>query len=154
MVEYLNDYIKFELMVCCGVREIYDGDVVVVGMGFFVMLVNIVKYIYVFGVVMMQELGVYDVRLGCLVLFVGDVCLNFGLVMIGGLIDVMGMFLQGGWVDVGFLFGVQVDCYGNLNMICIGFYDFLCSRLLGSGGVNFIGVLVRRMLIIVQYDFW
>ena len=152
MIEHPDDYIKPELMACCGAREIRDGDVVVVGTGFPTMSANIAKYTHAPQAVMMQESGVYDARPSRPALSVGDACLNPGSAMIGGLTDIMGMFLQGGWVDVGFLSGSQVDRYGNLNTTCIGSYDTPQSRLPGSGGANPIGALAKRILIIAQHD--
>jgi glutaconate CoA-transferase subunit B len=152
MMEHPNDYIKPELMACCGAREIHDGDVVVIGTGFPTMSANIAKHTHAPRALMMQESGVYDARPRRPALSVGDACLNPGAAMIGGLTDVMGMFLQGGWVDVGFLSGAQVDRYGNLNTTCIGAYDHPRSRLPGSGGANPIGALAKRILIIAQHD--
>ena len=151
MTEHPNDYIKPELMACCGAREIRDGDVVVVGTGFPTMSANIAKYTHAPKAVMMQESGVYDARPRRPALSVGDACLNPGAAMIGGLVDIMGMFLQGGWIDVGFLSGSQVDRFGNINTTCIGPYDRPVSRLPGSGGANPIGSMAKRVLIIVQH---
>jgi len=151
MTEPPNDYIKPELMACCGAREIRDGDVVVVGTGFPTMSANIAKYTHAPKAVMMQESGVYDARPRRPALSVGDACLNPGAAMIGGLVDIMGMFLQGGWIDVGFLSGSQVDRFGNINTTCIGPYDRPVSRLPGSGGANPIGSLAKRILIIAQH---
>ena len=60
MTEHPNDYIKPELMACCGAREIQDGDVVVIGTGFPAMSANIAKHTHAPLAVMMQESGVYD----------------------------------------------------------------------------------------------
>lgn len=147
-----NDYIKPELMACCGAREIRDGDLVIVGTGFPTIAANIAKYTHAPNAVMMQESGVYDARPRRPALSVGDPCLNPGAAMIGGLTDVMGMFLQGGWVNVGFLSGSQVDKYGNINTTVIGEYDRPRSRLPGSGGANPIGALARRVIIIALHD--
>jgi glutaconate CoA-transferase subunit B len=152
MSNHPNDYIKPELMACCGAREIRDGDVVIVGTGFPTMSANIAKYTHAPRATMMQESGVYDARPARPALSVGDACLNPGAAMIGGLTDVMGMFLQGGWIDVGFLAGSQVDKYGNINTTAIGPYDKPKSRLPGSGGANPIGSLAKRILIIALHD--
>jgi glutaconate CoA-transferase subunit B len=147
-----NDYIKPELMACCGAREIRDGDLVIVGTGFPTIAANIAKYTHAPNAMMMQESGVYDARPRRPALSVGDPCLNPGAAMIGGLTDVMGMFLQGGWVNVGFLSGSQVDKYGNINTTVIGEYDRPRSRLPGSGGANPIGAMARRVIIIALHD--
>lgn len=152
MNEHPNDYIKPELMACCGAREIKDNDVVIVGTGFPTMAANIAKHVQAPNASMMQESGVYDARPRRPALSVGDPCLNPGAAMIGGLIEVMGMFLQGGWVDVGFLAGSQVDRYGNINTTVIGSYDKPKNRLPGSGGANPIGSLAKRVLIIALHD--
>ena len=152
MTDHPNDYIKPELIACCGAREIRDHDLVLVGTGFPTMSANIARYVHAPNARMMQESGVYDAQPKRPALSVGDPCLNPGAAMIGTLGDIMGMFLQGGWLDVGFLSGSQVDKFGNINTTCIGDYDNPKSRLPGSGGANPIGSLARRVLIIVQHN--
>jgi glutaconate CoA-transferase subunit B len=147
-----SDWIKPELMACCGAREISDGDVVIVGTGFPMMAAEMARHIHAPNAVMMQESGVLDARPKRPPLSVGDPCLNPGAAMIGGLVNVMGMFLQAGWVDVGFLSGSQVDKYGNINTTAIGDYAHPKSRLPGSGGANSIGSLARKVLIIALHD--
>lgn len=148
----MNDYIKPELMACCGAREIRDRDVVIVGTGFPTLAANIAKYTHAPNARLMQESGVYDAQPKRPALSVGDPCLNPGAAMIGGLIEIMGMFLQAGWVDVGFLAGSQVDKFGNINTTVIGDYRRPRSRLPGSGGANPIGSLAKRVLIIALHD--
>ncbi len=152
MSAHPNDYIKPELMACCGAREIRDKDVVIVGTGFPSMSANIAVHTHAPGARMMQESGVFDAHPARPALSVGDPCLNPGAAMIGGLVEVMGMFLQGGWVDVGFLSGSQVDKYGNINTTVIGDYQKPKSRLPGSGGANPIGALAKRILIIAVHN--
>ncbi len=152
MSNHPNDYIKPELMACCGAREIRDGDIVVVGTGFPAMSANIARYTHAPKATLMQESGVFDARPARPALSVGDPCLNPGAAMIGGLTDVMGMFLQGGWVDVGFLAGSQIDKYGNINTTAIGDYEKPKSRLPGSGGANPIGALAKKVLIIALHN--
>ncbi len=152
MSAHPNDYIKPELMACCGAREIRDKDVVIVGTGFPSMSANIAVHTHAPGARMMQESGVFDAHPARPALSVGDPCLNPGAAMIGGLVEVMGMFLQGGWVDVGFLSGSQVDKYGNINTTVIGDYHKPKSRLPGSGGANPIGALAKRILIIAVHN--
>jgi glutaconate CoA-transferase subunit B len=147
-----REYIKPELMACCGAREIEDDNVVIVGTGFPTMSANIAKNLHAPNAVLMQESGVIDARPERPALSVGDPCLNPGAAMIGGLVEIMGMYLQGGWVDVGFLSGSQVDKYGNINTTAIGGYDHPKARLPGSGGANPIGALAKKTLIIALHD--
>lgn len=148
----MTDYIKPELMACCGAREIKDRDVVIVGTGFPTMAANIARHTHAPNARLMQESGVYDAQPKRPALSVGDPCLNPGAAMIGGLVDIMGMFLQAGWVDLGFLAGSQVDKFGNINTTVIGDYHHPKSRLPGSGGANPIGSLAKRTLIIALHD--
>jgi glutaconate CoA-transferase, subunit B len=148
----MTDYIKPELMACCGAREIKDRDVVIVGTGFPTMAANIARHTHAPNARLMQESGVYDAQPKRPALSVGDPCLNPGAAMIGGLVDIMGMFLQAGWVDLGFLAGSQVDKFGNINTTVIGDYRRPKSRLPGSGGANPIGSLAKRTLIIALHD--
>jgi glutaconate CoA-transferase subunit B len=152
MAEHPNDYIKPELMACCGAREIRDKDIVIVGTGFPSMSANIAVHTHAPGARMMQESGVFDAHPKRPALSVGDPCLNPGAAMTGGLVDVMGMFLMGGWVDVGFLSGSQVDRFGNINTTVIGDYKNPKHRLPGSGGANPIGALAKRTLIIAVHN--
>ncbi len=152
MNKHADDYIKPELMACCGAREIADNNTVIVGTGFPAMSANIAKHTHAPGAILMQESGVIDARPRRPALSVGDPCLNPGAAYVGGLIDIMGMLLQGGWVDVGFLSGSQVDKYGNINTTVIGDYDKPKSRLPGSGGANPIGSLTKKILIIALHD--
>ena len=152
MHRHPDDYIKPELMACCGAREIKDGDVVIVGTGFPTMAANIAKYTHAPNATLMQESGVFDARPRRPALSVGDPCLNPGAAMIGGLVDIMGMFLQAGWIDLGFLSGSQVDKFGNINTTVIGDYNKPKSRLPGSGGANPIGSLAKKVLIIALHN--
>lgn len=152
MTDTQKEFIKPELMACCGAREIQDGDVVIVGTGFPTMSANIAKFTHAPGAVLMQESGVIDARPKRPALSVGDPCLNPGAAMIGGLVEIMGMTLQAGLVDVGFLSGSQVDKFGNINTTVIGDYNAPKSRLPGSGGANPIGSLARKTLIITLHD--
>ena len=146
------DYIKPELMACCGAREIMDNNLVIVGTGFPAMAANIAKHSHAPGAMLMQESGVYDARPRRPALSVGDPCLNPGAAMIGGLIEIMGMFLQGGWINVGFLSGSQVDKFGNINTTAIGDYNSPKSRLPGSGGASPIGALAKKTIIVALHD--
>jgi glutaconate CoA-transferase subunit B len=152
MTDHPRDYIKPELIACCGAREIKDGDVVLVGTGFPTMSANIARYIHAPNARLMQESGVFDAQPKRPALSVGDPCLNPGAAMIGTLLDIIGAFLQGGWVDVGFLSGSQVDKFGNINTTAIGDYHHPKSRLPGSGGANPIGSLAKRVIIIALHD--
>jgi glutaconate CoA-transferase, subunit B len=147
-----KDYIKPELMACCGAREIKNGDVVIVGTGFPTMAANIARQTHAPTAILMQESGVIDACPKRPALSVGDPCLNPGAAMVGGLVEIMGMILQAGQVDVGFLSGSQVDKYGNINTTAIGDYETPKARLPGSGGANPIGTLARKTLIITLHD--
>ena len=152
MADKVKDYIKPELMACCGARVIRDGDVVIVGTGFPTMAANIARQTHAPTAILMQESGVIDARPKRPALSVGDPCLNPGAAMVGGLVEIMGMVLQAGQVDVGFLSGSQVDKYGNINTTAIGDYASPQARLPGSGGANPIGALARKTLIITLHD--
>ena len=152
MTTHPDDWIKPELMACCGARMIRDRDIVLVGTGFPAMAANIARHVHAPNARLLQESGVYDAQPTRPALSVGDPCLNPGAAMIGGLTDVMGMFLQAGHVDVGFLSGSQVDRFGNINTTAIGDYAHPTVRLPGSGGANPIGSLTRRVLIVALHD--
>jgi acyl CoA:acetate/3-ketoacid CoA transferase beta subunit len=69
----------------------------------------------------------------------------------GSFVDVLGTILHRGFVDVGFLSGLEVDQYGNLNTTM--FRTAKGDRHInGSGGGNDIASLAKRTIVIMPHE--
>ena len=64
----------------------------------------------------------------------------------------LGTVLHKGRVDVGFLGGLEIDAYGNLNTTLIGDPNGKYRRFTGSGGGNDIASSARRTVIIMRHE--
>jgi acyl CoA:acetate/3-ketoacid CoA transferase beta subunit len=70
----------------------------------------------------------------------------------GSTLDFLGAILQRGMIDVGFLGGVQVDQYGNLNTTLVHDESGRVRRLVGSGGANDLASLAKETIIIMRHE--
>src|SRR3990170_6906926 len=68
------------------------------------------------------------------------------------MMDLFSFVLQGGHIDVGFLEGVQIDRFGNINTTVIGPYERPTVRLAGSGGANDVGSFCHRTIVVMRQD--
>jgi glutaconate CoA-transferase subunit B len=66
--------------------------------------------------------------------------------------DMLGRVLHRGLVDVGFLGGLEIDQYGNLNTTLLGDRKGKFRRFTGSGGGNDIASNARRTVIIIRHE--
>jgi glutaconate CoA-transferase subunit B len=66
--------------------------------------------------------------------------------------DILGSVLHGGRVDVGFLGGLEVDQYGNLNTTLIADPKGKFRHINGSGGANDIASSAKRTIIIIWHE--
>ena len=67
-------------------------------------------------------------------------------------LDMLGMVLQRGRVETGFLTGIEVDRYGNLNLTVVPSWEAPEKRVSGGGGANDIASLSDRILIIMKHE--
>lgn len=146
MSSYSINEMMIVVVVCC----LYNGVVCFVGIGLLLKVVNLVCLIFLLDVVLIYEFGLIGVKFSVLLLFIGDgelVEIVDIVVFIG---EIFCYWLQGGWIDVGFFGVVQVDCFGNINIIVIGDYCQFKVCLLGVGGVLEIVGSVKEVLIIFK----
>jgi glutaconate CoA-transferase subunit B len=66
--------------------------------------------------------------------------------------DILGSVLHGGRVDVGFLGGLEVDQYGNLNTTLVGNRRGKFRHINGSGGANDIASSAKTTIIIIRHE--
>jgi glutaconate CoA-transferase subunit B len=137
-----------ELMVCQAARQLQNGDVVFVGIGLPNLACNLALRLHAPRLVLIYESGAVGAEPKRLPLSIGDPSLVTDSLMVCSMFDVFSFFLQGGLIDIGFLQGVQIDRFGNLNTTVIGEYAHPKVRLPGSGGACEIAILAKRIFVI------
>ena len=137
-----------ELMVCQAARQLRDGDVVFVGIGLPNLACNLARRLHAPKLVLIYESGAVGAAPQRLPISIGDPALVTDSLGVFSMFDVFSFYLQGGLIDVGFLQGVQIDRFGNLNTTVIGDYRQPKVRLPGSGGACEIAILAQRVLVI------
>ena len=137
-----------ELMVCQAARQLRDGEVVFVGIGLPNLACNLARRLHAPKLVLVYESGAVGADPKRLPISIGDPSLVTNSLGVFSMFDVFSFYLQGGLIDVGFLQGVQIDRFGNLNTTVIGDYKHPKVRLPGSGGACEIAILAKRVFVI------
>ncbi len=137
-----------ELMVCEAARQLRDGDVVFVGIGLPNLACNLARRLHAPQLVLIYESGAVGADPKRLPISIGDPALVTNSLGVFSMFDVFSFYLQRGLIDVGFLQGVQIDRFGNLNTTVIGDYQHPKVRLPGSGGACEIAILAKRVFVI------
>ena len=141
----------YELMVTAAARELRDGEVVFVGIGIPNVAVNLAKRTRCPHLVLIYESGAVGAEPQRLPVSIGDPALVTGATAVCSMSEVFQYYLQRGWIDVGYLGGAQIDRFGNINTTVVGSYHRPKVRLPGSGGACEIGVLAKRIVIVMQH---
>ena len=137
-----------ELMVCQAARQLKDRDVVFVGIGLPNLACNLARRLHAPQLVLIYESGAVGADPKRLPISIGDPSLVTNSLGVFSMFDVFSFYLQRGLIDVGFLQGVQIDRFGNLNTTVIGDYEHPKVRLPGSGGACEIAILAKRVFVI------
>ena len=137
-----------ELMVCQAARQLGDGEVVFVGIGLPNLACNLARRLHAPKLVLIYESGAVGADPKRLPISIGDPSLVTNSLGVFSMFDVFSFYLQRGLIDVGFLQGVQIDRFGNLNTTVIGDYQHPKVRLPGSGGACEIAILAKRVFVI------
>ncbi len=72
--------------------------------------------------------------------------------VLSSFVDILGTILHKGRVDVGFLGGLEMDQYGNLNTTLVGDPRGKFRHMIGSGGANDIASCAQRTIIIMRHE--
>ena len=147
------DYTSFELMAAAGARELKDGEIVAVGLGLPVVAAFLAKATHAPNITIMLELGVIDpepLEIG--VDGLSDPRIWYRAKIHTSFVDMLGAVLHRGLVDVGFLGGLEIDAYGNLNTTLLGDIHGKFRRFTGSGGGNDIASSARRTVMIMRHE--
>lgn len=147
------EYTSFELMAVAGARELKDGEIVGVGLGLPVVSSFLAKRTHAPHLTIMLELGVVDpepLEIG--VDGLSDPRIWYRAKIHTSFADMLGSVLHRGLVDVGFLGGLEIDVYGNLNTTLLGDPRGKFRRFTGSGGGNDIASSARRTVVTIRHE--
>jgi acyl CoA:acetate/3-ketoacid CoA transferase beta subunit len=145
-------YTPSELMAVAGAREIKDREVVAVGLGLPVVASFLAKQTHAPNMTMLFELGVIDSEPIHAAVGLADPRVWYRAKVLSSFVDILGSLLHKGRVDVGFLGGLEVDQYGNLNTTLVGDPKGKFRHMVGSGGANDIASSAKRNILIMRHD--
>jgi len=141
-----------DLMIVAAARLLAGASTVLVGIGQPNLAANLARRVHNPSVVLIYESGVIGARPERLPVSIGDPALVTRAQCVLPMMDLFSFVLQGGHIDVGFLEGVQIDRFGNINTTVIGPYEHPTVRLAGSGGACEIASLARRTIILARHE--
>jgi glutaconate CoA-transferase subunit B len=139
-------------MIVAAARMLAGASTVLVGIGQPNLAANLARRVHNPNVVLVYESGVIGARPERLPVSIGDPALVTRAQCVLPMMDLFSFILQGGQIDVGFLEGVQIDRFGNINTTVIGSYEHPTVRLAGSGGACEIASLARRTIILARHE--
>ncbi len=146
------DYTTSELMAVAGARELHDKEVIAVGVGLPVVASFLAKLTHAPSMTILFELGVIDPHPIDQGVGLADPRVWYRANVLSSFVDILGEVLHKGRVDVGFLGGLEVDQYGNLNTTLLGEPKGKFRHMVGSGGANDIASCARRTIIIMRHE--
>jgi glutaconate CoA-transferase, subunit B len=147
-----EEYSSQEMMIIAAAREIYDGEVVFVGMRLPMMAFGVARLTHAPNAVGLFECGIARYEPAADILYtMADPANQKNAAWATGVLQIMGQ-LQGGHVDVGFIGGAEIDRYGNVNTSYIGGHRRFKVKLPGSGGAADIAGMAKRLLVIMNHD--
>lgn len=146
------NYTPSELMATAGARELRDREVVAVGLGLPVVASFLAKQTHAPNMSIMFELGVIDPEPISTGVGLADPRVWYRAKVLSSFVDILGAILHKGRVDVGFLGGLEIDPYGNLNTSLVGDPRGKFRHMVGSGGANDIASSANRTIIIMRHE--
>ena len=143
---------KEEIMVTMGARALKDNDLVLVGVGLPQVAAVLARKTHAPNLNIVLEIGIINPSPVDTPVGIADPRIWHQSEFMGSTLDALGMILQRGMIDVGFLGGVQVDQYGNLNTTLVYDDSGKPRRLVGSGGANDVASLAKETIIIIRHE--
>jgi glutaconate CoA-transferase, subunit B len=141
-----------ELMAVSGARELEDRQVVAVGIGLPMVATFLAKRTHAPNMIMLFELGVIDPEPIHTGVGLADPRVWYRATALSSFVDILGSVLHHGRVDVGFLGGLEVDQYGNLNTTMTGNPGGKYRHMTGSGGANDIASSAKKTVYIMRQE--
>jgi glutaconate CoA-transferase subunit B len=146
------DFTPSELMAVCGARELQDRQVVAVGIGHPMVAAFLAKRTHAPNMTILFEIGVINPEPVQCGVGVADPRVWYRASVLSSFADILGSVLHGGRVDVGFLGGLEVDQYGNLNTTLTGDPKGKYRHIIGSGGANDIASCAKKTIAIIRHE--
>ncbi len=147
-----SDFTASELMAVAGARELKDKQVVAVGIGLPVIASFLAKMTHAPEMTIVFELGVIDPEPIEDGVGIADPRYWYRAKVFSSFADILGGVLHRGLVNVGFLGGLEVDQYGNLNTTLVGDPHGSFRHMVGSGGANDIASSAHDTIIIIRHE--
>ena len=146
------EYTRSEVMAAAAARLLRDGEVVVVGLGLPQIACLLAKATHAPRLKMVLEIGVAEPEPVDPAIGIADPRMWHRATCHTTFVDILGKLVHRGRVDVGFLGGIQVDQYGNINSTQIGPRQRPEQRFTGSGGACDIAAMARRVIIVMRHE--
>lgn len=146
------EYTSAELMAVAGARELKDGQIVAVGLGLPVVATFLAKLTHAPNMTILFELGIIDPEPIETGVGLADPRVWYRSKVMSSFVDILGAIAHKGRVDVGFLGGLEVDMYGNINTTLIGDPRGKFRHMTGSGGANDIASSARQTILIMRHE--
>ncbi len=146
------DFTPSELMAVSGSRELLDGQVVAVGLGLPVVASFLAKRTHAPNMTILFEIGVIDPEPIETAVGLADPRVWYRSTVLSSFADILGSVLHRGRVDVGFLGGLEVDQYGNLNGTLVGDPKGKFRHINGGGGANDIASSAHKTIFIMRQE--
>ena len=147
-----SDFTASELMAVAGARELEDNQIVAVGIGLPVVASFLAKKTHAPNMTMLFELGVIDPEPIHDGVGLADPRVWYRAKVLSSFVDILGSVLHKGLVDIGFLGGLEVDQFGNLNTTLVGDPNGQFRHMVGSGGANDIASSACNTIIIMRHE--
>ena len=145
------EFTQREVMATAAAMELADGEVVVSGLGLPQVSTQLAKLTHGPRITQVIEIGVIDAKPIHQSVGIADPRSWLEASFYGSFVEVLGLILHRGLVDVGFLTGLEVDQYGNLNTTLIRTPKGE-RHINGSGGANDIASLAKRTILIMRHE--
>jgi acyl CoA:acetate/3-ketoacid CoA transferase beta subunit len=145
------EFTQREVMAAAAAMELKDGEVVVSGLGLPQVSTQLAKLTHGPKITQVIEIGVIDAKPIHQSVGIADPRSWLEANFYGSFIEVLGLILHRGLVDVGFLTGLEVDQFGNLNTTMIKTPKGE-RHINGSGGANDIASLAKRTIAIMRHE--
>lgn len=147
----LAKYTTNELMAVTASRLLKDGENVVVGLGLPQIAALLAKSTHAPGLNIIYEIGVINPEAEEMGVGIADPRLWNESECFTSFVGTLGSILQKGLIDVGFLGGLQVDKFGNINSTSIK-TEKGYRHINGSGGAADIATFAKRLMIIMKHE--
>lgn len=138
-------------MVTAAAKEVYDGQIAVVGIGLPQVACVLARRTHAPRLALLLEIGVAEMAPVDTPVGLADSRIFYKATCWSGFLDNLGMNLHRGVVDVGFIGALEVDRYGNVNTTLTKDPDGTEHYFNGSAGGNDVASLAKRVVIIARH---